>query len=46
MAIRHADAQWEGTLKEGSGYLKLESGVYSWPYTWAWRFADGRGTNL
>ena len=45
MAIRHADAQWEGTLKEGSGYLKLESGVYAGPYTWAGRFADGRGTN-
>ena len=45
MPIRHADAQWEGTLKEGNGYLKLESGVYGGPYTWAGRFADGRGTN-
>jgi osmotically inducible protein OsmC len=45
MAIRHAQAQWEGTLKEGSGWLKVESGVYAGPYTWAGRFADGRGTN-
>lgn len=45
MAIRHAEAEWEGTLKEGSGYLKLESGVYAGPYSWAGRFADGRGTN-
>jgi osmotically inducible protein OsmC len=45
MAIRHAEAEWEGTLKEGAGYLKLESGVYAGPYTWAGRFADGRGTN-
>jgi len=45
MAIRHAQAEWEGTLKEGSGYLKLGSGVYAGPYTWAGRFADGRGTN-
>ncbi|HMT20095.1 MAG TPA: OsmC family peroxiredoxin, partial [Promineifilum sp.] len=45
MAIRHADAQWEGTLKEGSGYLKLESGTFEGPYTWADRFADGGGTN-
>jgi osmotically inducible protein OsmC len=45
MTIRHAEAEWEGTLKEGSGYLKLESGVYAGPYTWAGRFADGRGTN-
>lgn len=45
MPIRYADAQWEGTLKEGSGYLKLESGHFEGPYTWADRFADGRGTN-
>jgi osmotically inducible protein OsmC len=45
MAIRHAEAEWEGSLKEGSGYLKLESGVYAGPYTWAGRFADGLGTN-
>ena len=45
MAIRHAEAQWQGTLKEGAGSLKLESGVYEGPYTWAGRFADGSGTN-
>ena len=45
MPIRHAEAQWQGTLKEGAGYLKLESGVYEGPYTWAGRFADGDGTN-
>jgi osmotically inducible protein OsmC len=45
MAVRHADAHWAGTLKEGSGTLKLESGVYEGPYTWAGRFADGSGTN-
>lgn len=45
MPIRHAEAQWQGTLKEGAGYLKLESGVYAGPYTWAGRFADGSGTN-
>lgn len=45
MPIRYADAQWEGTLKEGSGYLKLESGLFEGPYTWADRFADGGGTN-
>lgn len=45
MAIRYAEARWEGSLKDGGGYLSLESGVYSGPYTWAGRFADGRGTN-
>jgi osmotically inducible protein OsmC len=43
--IRHANAHWEGTLKEGSGSLKLESGVYEGPYTWAGRFSNGPGTN-
>lgn len=43
--IRHATAHWEGTLKEGSGSLKLESGVYEGPYTWAGRFSNGPGTN-
>lgn len=45
MPIRHAQAHWAGTLKEGSGTIKLESGVYEGPYTWAGRFADGTGTN-
>ena len=45
MPIRHAEAQWAGTLKEGGGKLKLESGAYEGPYTWADRFADGGGTN-
>jgi lipoyl-dependent peroxiredoxin len=43
--IRHANAHWEGTLKEGGGSLKLGSGVYEGPYTWADRFADGPNTN-
>ena len=45
MSIRHADAHWAGTLKEGSGTLKVESGAFEGPYTWADRFADGGGTN-
>ncbi len=45
MAIRYADAQWQGTLKEGAGMLQVESGVFEGPYTWADRFADGGGTN-
>ena len=43
--VRHAAASWEGTLKEGGGSLKLGSGVYEGPYTWAGRFSDGPGTN-
>jgi osmotically inducible protein OsmC len=45
MSVRTAQATWKGTLKEGKGHLKLESGVYQGPYTWASRFADGKETN-
>lgn len=46
MAVRSANAVWKGTLKEGSGNLKLGSGRYEGPYTWASRFADAEdGTN-
>lgn len=45
MPIRSAKAVWKGTLKEGQGHLKLESGAYEGPYTWASRFADASGTN-
>lgn len=45
MAIRYADAQWQGTLKEGAGTVTVESGIFDVPYNWAGRFADGGGTN-
>src|SRR4029453_7348451 len=45
MAVRSAEAVWQGTLKEGAGTLKLGSGVYQGPYTWASRFEDAPGTN-
>ncbi|MFC6920028.1 OsmC family protein [Meiothermus taiwanensis] len=45
MPVRSASAVWKGTLKEGEGHLKLESGVYEGPYTWASRFAEASGTN-
>jgi osmotically inducible protein OsmC len=43
--VRHANAHWEGTLKEGGGSLKVESGIFEGPYTWSDRFGDGKGTN-
>lgn len=45
MPVRSANAVWKGTLKEGQGHLKLESGMYEGPYTWASRFASGTETN-
>jgi osmotically inducible protein OsmC len=45
MAIRISSAEWKGTLKEGSGTMKLGSGLYQGPYTYASRFETGPGTN-
>jgi lipoyl-dependent peroxiredoxin len=43
MAVRKADAVWEGTLKEGSGTMKFAD--YEGPYTYMSRFEEGTGTN-
>ena len=45
MAVRTSSAQWKGTLKEGAGTMKLGSGAYEGPYTYASRFESGPGTN-
>jgi osmotically inducible protein OsmC len=45
MSTAKAHADWNGTLKEGSGKMGLGSGAYEGAYTWASRFADGKGTN-
>lgn len=43
MSIRTANAQWNGTLKEGEGTMSFSN--YSGPYTFASRFEEGKGTN-
>jgi osmotically inducible protein OsmC len=46
MAISHSEATWNGTLKEGSGTMKVGSGFFEGPFTFASRFeGDARGTN-
>jgi osmotically inducible protein OsmC len=45
MAIRQANAEWKGTLKEGSGQMALGSGSYTGPYSFVSRFENGTGTN-
>jgi lipoyl-dependent peroxiredoxin len=45
MAIRTAQAVWEGTLKEGNGSIKLGSGAYEGQYNFSSRFEEGVGTN-
>ena len=45
MAVRNADAVWEGSLKEGSGKMKFGSGAFEGAFTWSSRFENGKGTN-
>lgn len=45
MPTRSSEAIWSGTLKEGGGTVKLGSGRYEGPYTYASRFESGDGTN-
>ena len=43
---RKANARWQGTAKEGSGTLSVQSGTLNEvPYTFKARFGDGKGTN-
>lgn len=45
MPVRNAQATWHGTLREGSGTLKVGSGFFEGPFTFASRFEAGKGTN-
>jgi osmotically inducible protein OsmC len=45
MPVRSADAQWEGSLQDGTGTMRLGSGAFEGRYSFASRFEDGPGTN-
>ena len=45
MPARAASAEWKGNLKEGKGVMKMASGAYEGPYSFASRFESGTGTN-
>jgi len=45
MPIRKAEARWDGDLKSGKGTMKLGSGTWEGPYSFASRFESGSGTN-
>ena len=45
MPERTSEAKWEGSLKEGSGTMKLASGLFEGSYTRVSRFEEGPGTN-
>lgn len=43
--IRTSKAQWNGSLKEGSGTVALGSGAFEGAYSFPSRFENGTGTN-
>jgi len=45
MAIRYAEATWEGNLKAGKGSMRFGSGAFEGAYSFTSRFEDGPGTN-
>ncbi|MGH2545203.1 MAG: OsmC family protein, partial [Ardenticatenaceae bacterium] len=45
MAVRMAQAVWDGTLREGAGMMEMASGAYEGPYSYSSRFEEGTGTN-
>jgi len=42
---RKAAAIWKGSIKEGKGAVKTESGLLEAPYSFSSRFEEGKGTN-
>jgi len=45
MAVRNADAVWQGSLKDGKGTMKFGSGAFEGAFSFASRFEEGTGTN-
>jgi osmotically inducible protein OsmC len=45
MPTRTSTAQWQGSIKEGSGTMRLGSGAYEGSFSYASRFESGDGTN-
>ena len=45
MSVKTANSVWHGSLTEGSGHLKTQSGKLDVDYAWKSRAEDGPGTN-
>jgi osmotically inducible protein OsmC len=45
MPKRTASAEWNGSLQEGDGTMRMASGAYEGPYSFQSRFQEGDGTN-
>jgi lipoyl-dependent peroxiredoxin len=45
MPVRKAEAQWNGSLLEGNGHMKMATGAYDGPFSFKSRMENGPGTN-
>ena len=45
MAIRTADAEWKGNLRQGQGHMRFGKGAFDGQYNFGSRFEEGVGTN-
>ncbi|HEX6498601.1 MAG TPA: OsmC family protein [Micromonosporaceae bacterium] len=45
MPTRTSSARWQGTLREGSGTMRVGSGAFHGSYSFPSRFESGEGTN-
>lgn len=45
MTVRSAQAVWNGTLREGDGSVRGESGFFEVPYSFGSRFEEAKGSN-
>jgi len=45
MAVRTANARWDGALQDGSGTMAFGSGAFEGQFSYASRFEEGPGTN-
>lgn len=43
--MARGEAEWKGSIKEGSGTVKLGSGAFEGAYSFKSRFENGSGTN-
>ncbi len=45
MALRTANARWDGNLKDGNGTMRFGGGAFEGAYSFMSRFEEGEGTN-
>jgi lipoyl-dependent peroxiredoxin len=45
MVMRMAEAEWQGSLQQGTGVINLGSGSFVGRYSFGTRFGDEKGTN-